>query len=135
VSLLIETIVREDQFTLYGFCDAVEKEWFQLLTTVQGVGSKVALGILGVLHPEQLPVVIAAQDEAALRRAEGVGVKLASRIVTDLKDKAGKIALGQAAQIRASDAVQSSSGKQPLKDADVLTVKSVANDAVSALMN
>lgn len=131
VSLLIETIVREDQFTLYGFADASEKEWFQILCTVQGVGAKVALSILGVVAAEQLPMVIASQDKAAIKQAEGVGEKLAVRIVTELKEKAGKLALGQAAQQRAASA-----SAKPGKGGAVIDVpKTVSNDAVSALIN
>jgi Holliday junction DNA helicase RuvA len=132
VSLMIETIVREDQITLYGFADAAEKEWFQILCTVQGVGAKVAQIILGTVSVEQLPVVIAAQDKAALRRAEGVGDKLATRIVTELKEKAGKMALGAAAQQKA-DKARSASGAKVLPVLDV--PKTVSNDAVSALIN
>ncbi len=132
VSLLIETIVREDAFVLYGFADASEKEWFQILCTVQGVGAKVALAILSAVTPEQLPMVIAAQDKAALRRADGVGDKLAVRIVTELKDKAGKMALGAAATSQAAAAGKpGKGGKAPL----VELPKSVSNDAVSALIN
>jgi Holliday junction DNA helicase RuvA len=87
-SLLIETQVREDAINLYGFVDATEQSWFRLLTTVQGVGAKVALSILSALAPEQLADIIAAQDKAALTEADGVGPKLALRIVTELKDKA-----------------------------------------------
>lgn len=132
VSLMIETIVREDQITLYGFADAAEKEWFQILCTVQGVGAKVAQGILGTIAVEQLPVVIAAQDRAALRRADGVGDKLALRIVTELKEKAGKMALGAAAQQKADKARVGAGGKaMPVVDVP----KTISNDAVSALIN
>jgi len=127
VSLLIETIVREDQITLYGFADAAEKEWFQILCTVQGVGAKVAQAILSVVQPEQLPVVIASGDKAALRQADGVGEKLAVRIVTELKEKAGKMALGQAATQKVEDARKGS------KIAPV--ERTPSNDAVSALIN
>lgn len=131
VSLLIETIVREDQFTLYGFADVAEKEWFQILCTVQGVGAKVALAILSAVPPEQLPVAIASQDKAALRRADGVGDKLAVRIVTELKDKAGKMALGAAAGQQAAAAATKSKGGMALVDLP----KAASNDAVSALVN
>ena len=130
VSLLIETIIREDQFTLYGFADAAEKEWFQILCTVQGVGAKVAQSILTAVSPEQLPLVIASQDKAMLKQADGVGEKLAVRIVTELKEKAGKMALGAAASQKA-DVSKMAKGRGPLVDIP----KSVSNDAVSALIN
>ena len=91
VSLLITTQVREDAITLYGFADALEKQWFTLLTSVQGVGAKAGLSILAVCPADQLGFAIASQDKAALTRADGVGPKLATRILTELKDKAGKI--------------------------------------------
>lgn len=127
VSLLIETIVREDAFMLYGFSDAAEKEWFQILCTVQGVGAKVAQAILGTIAAEQLPMVIASQDKSALRQVEGIGEKLAVRIVTELKEKAGKMALGAAAQQKATTA---------RKGGAVIDLpKNASNDAVSALIN
>jgi Holliday junction DNA helicase RuvA len=94
VSLMIETHVREDHIHLYGFGDEAERAWFTLLTTVQGVGAKVCLAILSVLTPDDLLQVIAAQDKTAVTRAPGVGPKLAVRIITELKDKIGGIALG-----------------------------------------
>lgn len=87
VSLLIETVVREDSITLFGFVDAWEKEWFNTLTKVQGVGAKVCLAILSVLSPMQLAQAISAQDKNSFTRANGVGPKLAARIITELKDK------------------------------------------------
>lgn len=93
-ALQIETHVREDHIHLYGFSDGGEKEWFNLLMTVQGVGAKVALAILSVAAPEQLLQTLAAQDKTLLTRAAGVGPKLAVRILTELKDKAGKMAMG-----------------------------------------
>ncbi len=92
-SLFIETHVREDAIQLYGFLETGERDWFRLLTTVQGVGAKVGLSILSVATPDLLLQIIAAQDKASLTRASGVGPKLAVRILTELKDKAGKIAL------------------------------------------
>lgn len=88
VAMLIETQVREDAISLFGFAEAFERDWFRLLTTVQGVGAKVALAILSVLPPEKLAQAIAAQDKAAITQADGVGPKLGLRIVTELKDKA-----------------------------------------------
>ena len=86
-SLLIETVVREDSISLFGFYDAWEKEWFLTLTKVQGVGAKVCLSILSALSPTQLAQAISAQDKASFTRASGVGPKLAARLVTELKDK------------------------------------------------
>ena len=87
--LLIETHVREDAIVLYGFADTAERDWFRLLTTVQGVGGKVALAILSTLSPRDLAGAIAAGDKASLSRAQGVGPRLAVRLVTELKDKTG----------------------------------------------
>ena len=92
-SLLIETHVREDHIHLYGFADAGERDWFKLLTTVQGVGAKVGLAILSALSAEEIIHAIAAQDKKALIRANGVGPKVATRILTELKDKADGLAL------------------------------------------
>lgn len=121
-SLLTDLVVREDGHFLYGFADADEQRWFRLLTGVQGVGARTALAILGVCPPERLISAIAAQDRAAIQCADGVGPKLATRIVTELKDKAARLAAtdprlsappspqgrgkgGAAAQDRDSDAV------------------------------
>ncbi len=124
--LLIETQVREDAISLFGFADAEEQEWFRLLMTVQGVGAKVALAILGAVGPERLAQVIAAQDKTALTQADGVGPKLALRVVTELKDKVAALAGlsgGGAAAARAQEAL-----------AHVVPA-SAAADAVSALVN
>jgi holliday junction DNA helicase RuvA len=86
--LLIETHVREDAIRLYGFLTAGERDWFRLLQSVQGVGAKVALGILGVLSGDALSAAVARQDKAMMARAPGVGPKLAARLVLELKDKA-----------------------------------------------
>jgi Holliday junction DNA helicase RuvA len=88
VSLHIETQVREDSIRLFGFLTTSERDWFRLLQSVQGVGAKVALGILGALPGEALSVAIARQDKAMMARAPGVGPKLAARLVLELKDKA-----------------------------------------------
>jgi Holliday junction DNA helicase RuvA len=87
-TLSIETYVREDVIRLYGFAGDLEREWFRLLMTVQGVGAKVALAILGTLKPGDLATAIALQDKAALARSPGVGKKVAERIVTELREKA-----------------------------------------------
>ncbi|MEM9354770.1 MAG: Holliday junction branch migration protein RuvA [Pseudomonadota bacterium] len=88
VSLTIDTHVREDAIRLYGFASEVERNWFRTLQGVQGVGSKVALGVLGVLAPQDLANAIAIGDWAAVGQTPGVGKKIAQRIVTELKDKA-----------------------------------------------
>ncbi len=120
----IETQVREDHIHLFGFLDRSERDWFRLLTTVQGVGARVALAILSVLSPEALTQAVAAQDKAAVTRANGVGPKLAQRIVSELKDKVGGMALGPVAA-----AGTSAVGDAPKADAGA------AEDAVSALVN
>jgi len=123
--LEIETHVREDHIHLYGFVDKAEQDWFKLLTTVQGVGAKVALAMLGILSPDELLQAIAAADKGAITRAPGVGPKLATRILSELKDKVGDLALGAVAQMPASGAV-------PVADAAAPTAVA---DAASALVN
>ena len=91
-SLWIETVVREDSISLFGFLHPLEKEWFLTLTKVQGVGAKVCLNILSVLTPAQLVLAVAAQDKASFARAGGVGPKLAARIVSELKGKTVSLA-------------------------------------------
>jgi Holliday junction DNA helicase RuvA len=88
----IETYLREDLIRLYGFQSDIDREWFRLLQTVQGVGARVALAILGVLKAGEVATAIALQDKATLGRAPGVGKKLAERIVSELRDKAPKYA-------------------------------------------
>ena len=120
----VETHVREDHIHLYGFVDTTERDWFRLLTTVQGVGTKVALGLLGIMAPDELLQAIAAADKAAVTRAPGIGPKLATRILTELKDKVGNLALGQAAQ-QTGAAASVMDGSVPAELAD----------AASALVN
>ena len=122
-TLSIETHVREDMIRLYGFRSDAEREWFRLLQTVQGVGAKVALGILSVLDPGSLANAIATGDKASVSRGPGVGPKLAARIVAELKDKAPAFAAVDPALIRLSDAVEDRRAPQPV------------SDAVSALVN
>ena len=85
--VFIETVVREDLIRLYGFATEAEKAWFNLLMTVQGVGARVALSILSALSPSELSSAVALQDKAMIGRANGVGPKLALRLVTELKGK------------------------------------------------
>jgi Holliday junction DNA helicase RuvA len=93
-SLAIETHVREDAIRLYGFTSEVERAWFRLLQTIQGVGAKVALAVLGTLSPQDLANAIALQNWAAVEQSPGVGKKLAQRIVAELKDKPALSAAG-----------------------------------------
>ncbi len=93
--VLVETVVREDAIILYGFAEPAEREWFRLLLTVQGVGAKVALGLLSALSARELVAAIAAGDRAALTRAPGVGAKLAVRLLTELRERAGGMPLGE----------------------------------------
>jgi len=133
VSLRIETHVREDHIHLYGFSTEIERAWFRLLTTVQGVGARVALAILSALAPGDLSRAIAAQDKAVLGRASGVGPKLAARIAIELKDKAGAIALGPAASGGGAPAAGKGKTAAPAGDADA--TERLVGDAVSALVN
>ena len=122
-NVLIDTHVREDHIHLYGFADAIEQKWFRLLTSVQGVGAKVALAILSACPAERLSVIIASQDKAAITSADGVGPKLGVRILTELKDKAGQMEI----------AAPSKSTKY--KDVLAAGTPSIDQDAVSALVN
>jgi Holliday junction DNA helicase RuvA len=94
--VLVETVVREDAILLYGFSESAERDWFRLLTTVQGVGAKVALAILSAVSPRDLVSAIAAGDRAALTRVPGVGPKLVVRLLTELREKAGAMPTGLA---------------------------------------
>ncbi len=123
VSLSIETHVREDHIHLYGFGETHERDWFRLLTTVQGVGARVALAILSVLTPGALADAVIAQDRAALAQATGVGPKLALRIVNELRDKTGDLIVVRPAAFAAGDG------------ADGGGVAIIVSDAVSALVN
>ena len=117
IELLIETQVREDAIRLFGFLTSVERDWFQLLQSVQGVGAKVALGILGTLSAESLSAAIARQDKAMMMRAPGVGAKLAARLVLELKDRAPALAV---AEFGAADAVADLSSKLPRAAEDAI---------------
>jgi len=89
--VLIETIVREDAILLYGFADSYERDWFRLLTTVQGVGVRMALSILSTLSPDEVSSAIMTADKATLTRAPGVGARLAVRILTELSGKVASL--------------------------------------------
>jgi len=115
--LSIETYVREDQIKLFGFRTDLEREWFRLLQTVQGVGAKVALAVLGTLSPHDLANAIALRDKAAVARTPGVGPKVAERIVTELKDKAPAIANVDPAVVQLSGALDDRRAPQPVQDA------------------
>ena len=101
VVLHTEMQVSEDDIRLIGFSSAEERDWFRLLTSVQGVGSRVALAILSALSGDELHRAIASGDKAMVARSQGVGPKLAQRIVNELKDKAGGVALGGGAGLAA----------------------------------
>jgi holliday junction DNA helicase RuvA len=123
VTLSIETYVREDQIRLFGFSADVEREWFRLLQTVQGVGARVALSVLGTLKPAELASAIAMRDKAMVARTPGVGPKVAERIVIELKDKAPAYTDVDPALVRLSGALDEKRAPQPV------------TDAVSALVN
>jgi Holliday junction DNA helicase RuvA len=123
VTLSIETYVREDMIRLYGFAGDLEREWFRLLQTVQGVGSKVALAVLGILKPGELATAIALQDKALIARAPGVGKKVAERIVAELRDKAPAYASADPAVVSLQADLADNRAPQPV------------GEAVSALVN
>lgn len=123
VTLSIETHVRETEIRLFGFTSELDRDWFRLLQSVQGVGAKVALAILGTLAPGDLASAIALQDKASVARAPGVGPKMAQRIVLELKDKAPRFSGAAAAEI----------GLQ--QDIGAGVAGSAVQDAVSALTN
>jgi Holliday junction DNA helicase RuvA len=121
-TVLVETIVREDAIALYGFLETAERDWFRILTTVQGVGARVALSILSTLAPDEIARAIAAQDRATLSRPAGVGPKLAARLATELKDKAAAFGIAQPPSGAPQSATPALTG-------------SLNEDAVSALVN
>ncbi|MFN5719106.1 MAG: Holliday junction branch migration protein RuvA [Bradyrhizobium sp.] len=115
--LSIETYVREDAIKLFGFRSDHEREWFRLLQTVQGVGAKVALAVLGTLPPTDLANAIALRDKAAVARTPGVGPKVAERIVSELKDKAPGFADVDPAVVQLSGAIDNNRAPRPVTDA------------------
>ena len=126
VTVLTEMIVREDSMTLYGFHDASERDAFRLLITVQGVGAKAAMEILSVLSPADLSSAIMAGDKAMVARADGVGPKIAQRVVNELAEKIGRFpSLGDGIAVSAS-------GSASAEDSQVA---SAMGDALSALVN
>ncbi|UFN50649.1 Holliday junction branch migration protein RuvA [Roseomonas sp. OT10] len=118
-TLWIETVVREDAITLYGFADAAERDWYRLLTGIQGVGPKVALALLSTLSPADLAGAILAGDRGSLSRAPGVGAKLAVRLVSELRDRIGGMPTGSSLPVPAAPVAGGGA----------------AADAVSALLN
>jgi Holliday junction DNA helicase RuvA len=125
VTLWIETAVREDAITLYGFADPADKLWFRLLTSVQGVGAKAALAVQSVLNAEDIARAVMLADVAAVTRANGVGKKLAERIVNELKDKVPKLG---SAGVRVPVPAGNGKGR-------AAAAPDPAGDAVSALVN
>ena len=125
VQLIIETHVREDHIHLYGFANNSERDWFRLLTTVQGVGVRMSLAILGLYNPDQLNTIIAAQDKKQLTAVSGVGPKLAERIVTELKSKVGTLPTGLVIEHPSAKALRGAAA--PADNA--------SDDAISALVN
>ena len=119
ISLWIETIVREDSITLYGFATQIEHDYFNLLTTVQGIGPKAGLAILSALTPQQISTAVLSGDAAPFTTANGIGKKTAERIITELKDKVGKTNVN----------IELAGISKEMKN------DSIAEDAISALSN
>ena len=140
VSLLTEMIVREDSMTLYGFLAVAERDAFRLLTTVQGVGAKAALAILSVLSPADLSSAIVAGDKAMVSRADGVGPKLAQRVVNELAEKIGKLpslagGFGVSVSPGGGDAGMGDAGIGDAGSGDASRANTNFADAMSALLN
>ena len=122
-ALSIETQVREDAIRLFGFTSDAERDWFRLLQTVQGVGAKVALAMLGIMSPAEISTAIGTQDKAMVGRTPGIGPKLAARICSELKDKAPVFG-------HVDPALAALAGEDGAKQAP-----GPAQDAISALVN
>lgn len=128
--LLIDTHVREDAITLYGFVEPAEREWFRLLTTVQGVGARVALGLLSALSPAELVGAISSGDRASLTRAPGVGGKLAIRLLSELRERVGTMPTAPGVSVSsraASAAVPASSLPAPAAGVEADVLSALAN--------
>jgi Holliday junction DNA helicase RuvA len=121
-AVAIETYVREDVIRLFGFASSQERDWFRLLLGVQGVGTKVALAVLGTLTPNELASAIAMQDKALIARAPGIGPKVAQRVVAELRDKAPALGAVDPALAALQGSLEAG-------------VPTAAGDAVSALLN
>jgi Holliday junction DNA helicase RuvA len=142
VALYTELLVREDLLQLFGFPTPIEKEWHRLLTTVQGVGAKAALAILGTLGPEGVARAIALGDAAAIRAAPGIGPKIAQRVVLELKAKAPAVMAmaggmsAPAGTAAASDLVQAAPAPRPTPTPGPAENRAIHTaDALSALVN
>ena len=116
-SLWIETQVREDHIHLIGFADTVEQQMFNLLSTVQGVGAKVALAILSALSPNEIQMAVMANDGKAFTRANGVGPKLGVRLVTELKGKMGSLGSNEAMQVLGAAGTKAPAQNQAMEEA------------------
>jgi Holliday junction DNA helicase RuvA len=135
VSLYTDLLVREDLMQLFGFRTLAEREWHRLLVTVQGVGAKAALAILGALGPDGVARALSLGDSAAIRAAPGVGPKLAQRIVLELRTKApAVIALGGGAAVPAGPAAPTPARRKAAAPAEPGDAQARA-DALSALVN
>jgi holliday junction DNA helicase RuvA len=139
ITLFIETYVREDMIRLYGFQTTLEREWFRLLQSVQGVGAKVALAVLSTLTAPDLANAIALRDIAMVSRAPGVGKKVAERIVTELKNKAPAFAGSASGTIGLKQELGEGVAPAPVMDAvSALTnlgySRDVAANAVAAAL-
>ena len=129
VTLSIETYVREDAIRLFGFTSEVERTWFRTLQSVQGVGSKVALAVLGTMSPQDLANAIALGNWAAVEQTQGVGKKLAQRIILELKEKAPVLSVGS---LQAAPAGSPTNGKATQSTSGSETA---AAESISALIN